>query len=425
MLSEIEKYYPFENGKITKYDEPFVGGAVLFDILSKYALEAVYISDINAEFINTYCIVRDDIDKLIDMLATMQNEFGPMNTDDRKVYYLGKRERFNDLKVNGNENINIEKAALLLISIRHIGPLLTQRVLPHTRKSSLTMKNRLSLQSLLMICIGKEQRSLPKGYPRKYMMDLKFDDSIANDYHSATQIARVLTEAWVGKNMFCPRCGNPYIEHFENNRPVADFFCPRCKNEYELKSKNGQLGTTINDGAYETMILRITGNQNPDFFFMSYSRQQLRVHDFMFVPKHFFVPDIIEKRKPLSPGAHRAGWVGCNIRLSEIPEQGKIAIVKNGIVEDVQNVVCKVAASCRLEIKDMNSRGWIFDILNCINRLPYVVFTLNDVYMFEPELTRKHPQNNNIKAKIRQQLQVLRDKDVIEFLGNGRYKKII
>ena len=115
LLSEIEKYYPFESGKITKYAEPFVGGgAVLFDILSKYNLDAVYISDINAELINTYCIIRDDIDELIDMLMAMQNEFVPMDTDDRKAYYLAKREHFNDLKVNGNENINIEKAALMI-----------------------------------------------------------------------------------------------------------------------------------------------------------------------------------------------------------------------------------------------------------------------------------------------------------------------
>ena len=115
LLSEIEKYYPFESGKITKYAEPFVGGgAVLFDILSKYDLKAIYISDINAELINTYRIIRDDIDELIDMLTVMQSEFFPMDTENRKVYYLAKRERFNDLKVNGNENINIEKAALMI-----------------------------------------------------------------------------------------------------------------------------------------------------------------------------------------------------------------------------------------------------------------------------------------------------------------------
>lgn len=115
LLSEIEKYYPFENGEITKYAEPFVGGgAVLFDILSKYDLDAVYISDINAELINTYRVIRDNIDELIDILLAMQNEFTPMDTDNRKVYYLAKRSRFNDLKINGNENINIEKTAIMI-----------------------------------------------------------------------------------------------------------------------------------------------------------------------------------------------------------------------------------------------------------------------------------------------------------------------
>ena len=115
LLSEIEKYYPFADGKITKYAEPFVGGgAVLFDILSKYDLEDVYISDINAELINTYRIIRDDIDELVALLSVMQNEFVTMDTEHRKNYYMAKRERFNDLKVNSNESVNIEKAALMI-----------------------------------------------------------------------------------------------------------------------------------------------------------------------------------------------------------------------------------------------------------------------------------------------------------------------
>ena len=114
LLKEIEHYYPFKSGKITKYAEPFVGGgAVLFDILSKYDLDEVYISDINAELINTYRIIRDDIDALIETLYTMQSNFIPLDTENRKVYYMQKRERFNNLKVNGNESVNIEKAALM------------------------------------------------------------------------------------------------------------------------------------------------------------------------------------------------------------------------------------------------------------------------------------------------------------------------
>ena len=35
----------------------------------------------------------------------------------------------------------------------------------------------------------------------------------------------------------------------------------------------------------------------------------------------------------------------------------------------------------------------------------------------------RHPENNNIEAKIRQQLQFLRDKGFIQFLSPGQYKK--
>ncbi len=115
LIKEIERFYPFENGKITKYAEPFVGGgAVLFDILSKYDLDEVYISDINAELINTYRMIRDDVDVLIEKLYIMQNDFIPLDTDNRKAYYMQKRESFNDLKVNRIESINIEKAALMV-----------------------------------------------------------------------------------------------------------------------------------------------------------------------------------------------------------------------------------------------------------------------------------------------------------------------
>lgn len=115
LLDEIRNYYPFADGNITKYAEPFIGGgAVLFDILSKYNLEEVYISDVNSELINTYRIIRDDSDNLIEILHTMQNDFIPLDADSRKDYYLRKRERFNDLKVNGNDSINIEKAALMI-----------------------------------------------------------------------------------------------------------------------------------------------------------------------------------------------------------------------------------------------------------------------------------------------------------------------
>jgi type II restriction enzyme len=255
-------------------------------------------------------------------------------------------------------------------------------------------------------------------------MDLFFDKELSEGYHSLSQISRVLTETWVTNNMFCPQCGNLHIQHFTNNMPVADFYCPNCHNQYELKSKSGNIHHKITDGAYETMIQRITSNDNPDFFFMNYSKQELKVKDLVFVPKYFFVPDIIEKRKPLSDTARRAGWVGCNIIIDKIPEQGRIPIITNCHEEEMNKVVNSVNKSSRLKTDNISLRGWIMDVLSCINKIGDNEFTLKDIYSFEDELHSKHSDNNHVKDKIRQQLQLLRDKGFIEFLGNGCYRKI-
>ena len=48
-------------------------------------------------------------------------------------------------------------------------------------------------------------------------------------------------------------------------------------------------------------------------------------------------------------------------------------------------------------------------------------FTLQELYTFVPYLKTKYPNNNFVEDKIRQQLQVLRDKTT-EPLNLGKYK---
>lgn len=255
-------------------------------------------------------------------------------------------------------------------------------------------------------------------------MNLKFDIPDIK-YNSQSQIARVLTEAWVSQNIYCPSCGNDNLNQFENNKPVADFLCSNCSAEYELKSKKDAFTLKIVDGAYSTMIRRINSNNNPSFFFLNYLPAKSEVSNFLVIPKHYFISDIIEKRNPLSESARRAGWIGCNILLNNIPETGKIFIVRNGVVEDRNKVLKKWASTAFLENKKSETRGWVIEVLKIIERIPMNEFKLSDVYMFEEALKQKFPNNNFVKDKIRQQLQILRDKGLIEFRGNGSYKKIM
>ena len=172
------------------------------------------------------------------------------------------------------------------------------------------------------------------------------------------------------------------------------------------------------------MIERITSNSNPQLFLMQYSPKFL-VTDLIFVPKFFFTPSIIEKRKPLSANARRAGWVGCNILYQKIPVQGKIDIIRDGVEISTADVLKNYAQTKKLQTKNINLRGWLLDVLNCINKIDGELFKLKDIYEFADYLKSIHGDNNNVKAKIRQQLQFLRDKGFVEFVGRGVYRKVV
>jgi type II restriction enzyme len=254
-------------------------------------------------------------------------------------------------------------------------------------------------------------------------MRLKFDTMLAENYSSNSQKVRVLSEQWVSRQVFCPNCGQSSVDKYANNKPVADFFCPNCREDYELKSKKLAVGTKIVDGAYRTMLERLQSSTNLNFFLLSYSLQSLEVSNFLVVPKHFFVPEIIEKRRPLAPTARRAGWVGCNIDLRSIPESGKIFFVRAGQLLPKATVLAAWQKTLFLRAeKDLSAKRWTVDVMNCIERLGKQNFSLADVYAFEDELEQKHPNNRHIKDKIRQQLQVLRDKDYLEFTSRGQYR---
>jgi len=65
---------------------------------------------------------------------------------------------------------------------------------------------------------------------------------------------------------------------------------------------------------------------------------------------------------------------------------------------------------------------WTLEVPNAIHFLEKREFLLAEAYSLEPELSRLHPDNHNIRPKIRQQLQVLRGLALLHFLGNGHYR---
>lgn len=252
-------------------------------------------------------------------------------------------------------------------------------------------------------------------------MNLSLNIKLADRYKSQPQKIRVLTEQWVDSQIFCPNCGDG-IERYTNNRPLADFYCKKCSEDFELKSQKGKIGKKIVAGAYSKMIERLNSEQKPHFFFMGYVATFL-VNDFFVVPKYFFISEIIEKRKALAETARRAGFVGSIILFSKISASGKIFYIEDGKEISKREVLQKWQKTAFLKkIIKPELKGWILDIMNCIESLEKNKFSLFEIYKFEKDLEKLHPENKNIKAKIRQQLQFLRDKGYLKFIKLGKYK---
>ena len=168
------------------------------------------------------------------------------------------------------------------------------------------------------------------------------------------------------------------------------------------------------------MMRALISDSIPNLLVMQYSPEWF-VLNLMLIPSFFFSPAAIQKRKPLGPNARRSGWVGCNILLSEIAQDGKIQIVSQGTCLSPHVVRERYERVRPLSQVAARSRGWTLDVLRIIRDIGDTRFCLSDVYAQESMLATIYPKNRNIRPKIRQQLQVLRDLGYIRFEGRGQY----
>lgn len=252
-------------------------------------------------------------------------------------------------------------------------------------------------------------------------MNLAMDIRQAEGFKSQAQIARVVSEAWGRTNLYCPACSSDTLIGAPNNTKVFDFSCPRCVARFQLKSSKRPSEHRIADAGYDAMMSAITTNNNPNLFVLRYGDNWAVQHLYV-IPSFFLSASAIQKRKPLAPTARRAGWVGCNILLSNIPSAGRIGIVVDGHAVAQAEVRKKYERARPFATIDAEVRGWTLDLFRIIDELPRE-FKLGDVYDHEGRLAALHPRNMNIRPKIRQQLQVLRDMGMLKFQGRGIYSK--
>jgi type II restriction enzyme len=243
-------------------------------------------------------------------------------------------------------------------------------------------------------------------------------------YKSPQQHVRAVTEGWGESNLYCANCDADELKRLKANTPTIDFSCPKCEAVFQLKGRKQPIGGILADAAYGKMREAILAGKTPNLLALHYDADSWRVQNLILIPHFPLSLAAVKKRPPLSPDAERHGWVGCNIILSNIPSDARIPIVSSGVASDpsvVRRFYRRLRPLAALKLED---RGWLLDVLNVVRSIDKKQFNLAEVYAFEEELSRLHPANRHVRDKIRQQLQILRDLGLLEFLGAGSYRPL-
>jgi DNA adenine methylase len=121
LLFQFQQYYPnrLSDGSVENYIEPFIGGgAVLFDILSKYRIKKAIIADINPELILAYKTIRDNVAALILMLEDIQEQYLGLSEEKRSDFYYAIRSSVNskrqEIDYENFQNSWIERTAHII-----------------------------------------------------------------------------------------------------------------------------------------------------------------------------------------------------------------------------------------------------------------------------------------------------------------------
>jgi type II restriction enzyme len=252
-------------------------------------------------------------------------------------------------------------------------------------------------------------------------MNLVLSRELGAGYTSPTQKVRVITERWALGNLYCPACDCDRLQDLPVNTPAVDLHCFECSQRYQLKSTRSWCPRKIVDAAYASMIEAIRSDRVPNLLLLHYDTAW-SVRNLVLVPRFFFSESSVEQRRPLGPTARRAGWVGCNILLDQIPNDGKLPMVTDGVVIDSRQVRSEYRRVAPIAQVAPTARGWLLDVLQAVRSMGKTTFSLAEVYEHEAYLSALHPGNRNVRPKIRQQLQRLRDLGILQFVSPGVYR---
>jgi type II restriction enzyme len=246
------------------------------------------------------------------------------------------------------------------------------------------------------------------------------------------QRVRVVTEGWFAAEGYCLNCDSPRLEPTRAGTEFRDFECPLCGQPYELKSAARAHTRIVQDGGFDSMMRRIRAQEAPALMLMHYAKGNVaaaawRVQRLVAVHPVFLTPAVVRKRpKPhIRPRSGAEYWM-CDLDLSLIPADGKIVVVADSEVRPEAATRAAFVSSKRFADIPVAKRGWAALVLAAVRKVGKVEFTLPEVYRYEAAMHAAYPQNNHVREKIRQQMQVLRDLGYVEFLDRrGEYRVLL
>ncbi len=112
LIEQLKTLLPtdFSERKEITYIEPFVGGgAMLFYMLQTYPnIKTAVINDINPDLTLCYQVVKENPAELIKSLYAIQSDYYALQTEEeRKIFFLQKRELFNTKTLNKIDNCTL------------------------------------------------------------------------------------------------------------------------------------------------------------------------------------------------------------------------------------------------------------------------------------------------------------------------------
>lgn len=77
--------------------------------------------------------------------------------------------------------------------------------------------------------------------------------------------------------------------------------------------------------------------------------------------------------------------------MSNVPDLGKIFIVQNGVVKRKDEVLDRWSKTEFIKsTNNIEAKGWLLDMLLCVEKINKQDFSLDDVYAFAGYLKAKH-----------------------------------